>query len=379
MTSVLLVPYHPPGHAEPMVALGQTLREQGHSVTVFDESEATRWRLDAPFPASMFATGGSGAMFRHLLVGDVEDMARDIADLASARSAEVIVADVMMPGGGLAAELVGLPWVTLSCNPIPEPDPFVEHLPDHAVEAFAPRPTLESLGLPADDERNLLRRTSGQLHLVPTTHRFAGFPDVSEPVALVGPFVPVPPAPVAVPGGEPTVAVTTSSAAQGRSAFAQDRYVNAAAEALGGLPVRGRVSRQPTGRVPANVEFVGRVPIDELYHGCAAVVTHCGWGTVSHALVRGLPLVLVLAYDSDQVPLYAYSQPYIAQRCVESGVGVAVPGESATTANLRAAVEAVLTEPAYREAAGRFAAEVRALAPLPTASSLIASLPVRKG
>jgi UDP:flavonoid glycosyltransferase YjiC (YdhE family) len=139
------------------------------------------------------------------------------------------------------------------------------------------------------------------------------------------------------------------------------------------------VSRQPTGRVPANVEFVGRVPIDELYHGCAAVVTHCGWGTVSHALVRGLPLVLVLAYDSDQVPLYAYSQPYIAQRCVESGVGVAVPGESATTANLRAAVEAVLTEPAYREAAGRFAAEVRALAPLPTASSLIASLPVRKG
>lgn len=382
MTSVLLVPYHPPGNAEPMAALGRTLREQGHSVTVFSESEATRWRLDAPFPASMFAAGSGGAMFRHLLVGDVEDMALDVADLASARGAEVIVADVMMPGGGLAAELAGLPWVSLSCDPIPELDPFVEHLPDQAVEAFAPRPTLESLGLPVEDERNLLRRTSGELHLVPTTHRFAGFPDVSEPVALVGPFVPVPPAPVAAPSGEPTVAVTTSSgtpAVLGRSAFGQDRYVNAAAEALGGLPVRGRVSSQPTGRVPANVQFVGRVPIDELYHGCAAVVTHCGWGTVSHALVRGLPLVLVPVYYSGQVPLYAYSQPYIAQRCAELGVGVAVPGDSVTTANLRAAVEAVLTEPAYREAAGRFAAEVRALAPLPTASSMIASLPVRKG
>lgn len=196
MTSVLLVPYHPPGNAEPMAALGRTLREQGHSVTVFSESEATRWRLDAPFPASMFAAGSGGAMFRHLLVGDVEDMALDVADLASARGAEVIVADVMMPGGGLAAELAGLPWVSLSCDPIPELDPFVEHLPDQAVEAFAPRPTLESLGLPVEDERNLLRRTSGELHLVPTTHRFAGFPDVSEPVALVGPFVPVPPAPV---------------------------------------------------------------------------------------------------------------------------------------------------------------------------------------
>jgi len=380
MTSVLLVPYHPPGHAEPMAALSRALREQGHSVTVFSESEATRWRLDAPFPASMFAAGSGGAMFRHMLVGDVADMARDIADLASARSAEVIVADVMMPGGGLAAELAGLPWASLSCNPIPEPDPFVEHLPDEAVAAFAPRPTLESLGLPADDERNLLRRTSGQLHLVPTTQRFAGFPDVSEPVALVGPFVPVPRPPVAVPSGEPTVAVTTSSgtpAGMGRSAFVQDRYVNAAAEALGSLPVRGRVSSQPTGPAPANVQFVGRVPIDELYHGCAAVVTHCGWGTVSHALVRGLPLVLVLAFGSDQVPLYAYSQPYIAQRCVELGVGVAVPGESVTAADLRAAVEVVLAEPAYREAAGKFAAEVRALAPLPTASSMIASLPVR--
>ena len=56
-----------------------------------------------------------------------------------------------------------------------------------------------------------------------------------------------------------------------------------------------------------------------------------------------------------------------------------MPGESVTTANLRAAIETVLAEPAYREAAGRFAAEVRALAPLPTASSMIASLPVRTG
>jgi UDP:flavonoid glycosyltransferase YjiC (YdhE family) len=262
---------------------------------------------------------------------------------------------------------------------MPEPGAFVGHLPDEVVEAFAPRSTLESLGLPADDERNLLGRTSRQLHLVPSTPQFAGYPDVPEPVALVGPFAPVPPAPVAV-DREPTVAVTTSSgtpAVLGRSAFAQERYLSAAAEALGGLPVRGRVTSQPTGHVPANVQFVGRVPIDELYRGCAAVITHCGWGTVSHALMRGLPLVLVPTFSDDQVPLHAFDQPYIAQRCVELGVGVALPGGSVTTADLRAAVEAVLAEPAYREAAGRFAAEARAQDPLPTASAMIASVPAR--
>ncbi|HEY8473302.1 MAG TPA: glycosyltransferase [Natronosporangium sp.] len=381
MTRVLLVPYHPTGHAEPMAMLARTLREQGNPVTVFDESEATRWRPNAPFPTSMFAAGNGGAMFRHLLVGDIADMARDIAELATATDAEVIVSDVMMPGGGLAAELTGLPWVSLSCNPIPAPDPFVAHLPDQVVKAFAPQLTRKALGLPIDDDRNLLQRISDRLHLVPTSHRFAGFPAVSEPEALVGPFVPIPPAPSTVPSGQSTIAVTTSSSAPnvpGRSAIAQDRYVTAAAEALGALPVQGRISSRPAGPAPANVQFVGRVPIDELYRDCAAVITHCGWGTVSHALVRGLPLVLVLNFPDDQVPLYAYSQPYIAERCVAAGVGVALRGDEVTSANLRAAVEKVLADPAYRAAAVRFAEEARAMSPLPTAGALIASVPAKR-
>ena len=395
MTGVLLVPFHPPGHAGPMAALGAQLRAHGHSVTVFSESATTRWRLDAPVPPSMFAAADSGALFRHLFLGDVADMARDIADLAHSCGAELIVADVMMAGAGLAAELTGLPWASLNCSPLPELDAYRRFMPEHAVSAFAPRSTLEALALPTDDERNLLGRTSGWLHLIPTTPRFAGFPELPAPVALVGPLAPVPPGPVGAPTGTPTVVVTTSTAppaalAGAGAGRAQERYLAAAVAALAGLdvlglvthdapardagsgrPDRGHCSATPDGgRVPANVRFLGRVPHENLFDRAAAVVTHAGWGTVSRALVRGLPLVLV--------PI-ATDQPYIARRCAELGLGIALPADPLTAADLRAAVRAVLAEPGYREAAREFAAELRAAAPLPTASSMITSLPAGKG
>jgi UDP:flavonoid glycosyltransferase YjiC (YdhE family) len=368
MTSVLLVPYHPPGHIEPMAALGGQLRASGHTVTVFAESATTRWGVGRPVPPELSASADSGALFRHLFLGDVAGMARDVADLARAGGAELIVADVMMPGGGLAAELTGLPWVSLSCSPLPALDAYRTFIPPHAAASFAPRSTLEALGLPVDDDRNLLGRTSGRLHLIPTTPSFAGFPELPAQVALVGPLTPVPPEPAeppADPDARPTVAVTASTAdpaTLGGRAFAQDRYLAAAVEALAGLAVTGLVTHQATGRPAANVRFLGRVPHGDLFDRCAAVVTHAGWGTVSRALVRGLPLVLVPVTGD---------QPYIAARCAELGLGIALSAETVTAAELREAVRAVLAEPRYRKAARELAAELRAVAPLATAESMI--------
>jgi UDP:flavonoid glycosyltransferase YjiC (YdhE family) len=366
-----------------MAALGEQLRADGHQVTVFTEAVAARWRLNAPIPPSMFASADGGALFRHVFLGDVADMARDIAELVRARGAELVVADVMMAGAGLAADLTGLPWVSLFYSPVPELDAYRRFMPDNAVDAFTPKSTLESLGLPLDDERNLLERTSGWLHLVPTTPRFAGFPELPPEVALVGPLTPVPAAPPAGAAGRPVVVVTTTTnppIALRRQILDQDRYLAAAVEALAGLEVVGLVTHQRTGShghnggAAANVQFLGRIPHQELFGRAAAVVTHAGWGTVSRALAHGLPLVLVP---------FLGDQHYIAGRCVELGLGIALDAGSVTAAQLRAAVRAVLTEPGYRAAAAGFAAELRAAAPLPTASSLItslpASLPARKG
>jgi zeaxanthin glucosyltransferase len=369
MTRLLLVPFPETGHTQPMAALGARLHADGHEVTVFAETEATRWHLHQPLPQHMYTTADAATLCRHLFLGDVADMTRDIVDLAQRCRADLIVTDVMMPGGGLAAELTGLPWVSLSCSPIPALDAFRTFIDPPMVAAFDPRSTRQALGLPADDDRNLLGRTSDRLHLIPTTSTFAGDPELPAAVALTGPFAPLP---AARPDGgpePPTVVVTASThslSTLGGRASVQDRYVAAAVEALSGLAVTGLVTRDggPV-RPPANVRFLGPVPHDELFDRASAVVTHAGWGTVSRALVRGLPLVLV--------PI-AGDQPYIAARCADLGLGIALPAETVTTTELRDAVRAVVEEPRFGKAAREFAVELHAMAPLATATSLITAV-----
>lgn len=372
-TSVLLVPFHPPGHTEPMAALGRQLRCAGHEVTTFDETTATRWRHDAPIPPHMYAGAGSDALFRHIFLGDLVTMVHDIVDLAYDCGAELIVADMMAAGGGLAAQVIGLPWVSLSFSPVPALDSYLTFLPQHTVGSFAPHAVLAELGLP-DDDVSLLGRTSPRLHLIPTTPLFAGFPDLPARVAMVGPFAAVPP-PREPANGRPAVVISASTnepVTLGARALVQDRYVAAAVRALGGLDVDGSVTHTAKlGTVPGNVRVLGRTPHEELFDRAAAVVTHAGWGTVSRALVRGLPLVLV--------PIFA-DQPYIAGRCADLGLGIALTAETVTEAELRDAVRAVVEEPRYRKAAQEIAAELRAMAPLATAADLItAALPPPEG
>jgi UDP:flavonoid glycosyltransferase YjiC (YdhE family) len=373
MTRVLLVPYPPAGHTEPMAALGARLRADGHAVTTFVESDTTRWHLNQPMSPRLYATADSATLCRHLFLGDVADQARDIVDGADAARADLIVSDVMMPGGGLAAELTGRPWVSLSCSPVPALEAYRTFVPEHIADAFDPRSTRAALGLPDTDDRNLLGRTSERLHLIPTTPAFAAWPDRPPSVALVGPFAaPSASPPDADTAAQPVVVVTASThslASLGARTYVQDRYVAAAVRALGGLDVEGLVTREGTGPAPANVQFLGPVPHEELFDRTTVVVTHGGWGTVSRALVRGRPLVLV--------PISG-DQPYIAERCADLGLGIALTAEPDAT-ELRDAIRSVIEEPRYRKAAGELAAELRAMAPLATASSMITSLPALEG
>jgi N-glycosyltransferase len=140
---------------------------------------------------------------------------------------------------------------------------------------------------------------------------------------------------------------------------------------MGHLDVTGLVTRdRVAGATPPNVRLLGAVGHDELFDRSTAVVTHGGWGTVSRALVRGRPLVLV--------PLCG-DQPYIAARCADLGLGIALPAETVTPAALREAIHAVVVEPRFGKAAGELAAELRAMAPLATASALISSTSVSEG
>ena len=139
-----------------------------------------------------------------------------------------------------------------------------------------------------------------------------------------------------------------------------------ALDAIAELPVRalfttGRgVDAAALGAIPANVHVEAFVPQRDVLPRAAAVVCHGGSGTVLGALAAGVPMVVA--------PLAA-DQPHNAQRVAEVGAGLAVPKPDPST--LRAAIERVLAEPAFRSNARRLATEI---ARLPSVERAVAAL-----
>jgi UDP:flavonoid glycosyltransferase YjiC (YdhE family) len=149
--------------------------------------------------------------------------------------------------------------------------------------------------------------------------------------------------------------------------------------AVSGLPVRvlltaGRATDiQALGDLPANVHVEAWVPQADALAAATAVVCHGGSGTTFGTLAAGLPLVIV--------PMFA-DQPANARLVESAGAGLAVeptgepqgrvsapaPGDAP---RIRQALESILADGSYRQAAQCLAAEMSAL---PTARDLLGAL-----
>jgi UDP:flavonoid glycosyltransferase YjiC (YdhE family) len=158
-----------------------------------------------------------------------------------------------------------------------------------------------------------------------------------------------------------------------------------ALDAVAELPARvlltvGRATDVASlGPLPENTRVEQWVPQAAVLEEAALVVCHGGSGTTFGALAAGVPVVVC--------PLFA-DQARNGQAVQRAAVGVTVgvPEHAAgglrglgpeDVAGLRAAVERVLGEPAYRAAAGRVAAEI---AGLPAIDEVVAGLgPSRRG
>ncbi len=141
-----------------------------------------------------------------------------------------------------------------------------------------------------------------------------------------------------------------------------------ALHAVAGLPARvlltiGRTTDASSlGPVPDNVRVEQWVPQDAVLREAELVVCHGGSGTTFGALAAGIPVVIC--------PLFA-DQPRNAAAIQRAGAGLVVTGTQEATggvrglgpqdvAPLRASIEQVLAEPAYRRAAAGIAAEIAA-------------------
>jgi MGT family glycosyltransferase len=100
----------------------------------------------------------------------------------------------------------------------------------------------------------------------------------------------------------------------------------------------------------ANIRVEQFVPHHALFPLTDVVVTTGGAGTVTTALMAGVPLVVVPN---------GWDLPENAQRVVYSGAGVRLSPHDCTPERLRAAVERVLGDPSYRENARRVGAALR--------------------
>ena len=102
------------------------------------------------------------------------------------------------------------------------------------------------------------------------------------------------------------------------------------------------------GPIPANARVETFLPYDWLLPKVDVVVTNGGYGTVSLALERGIPLV-VAGVTEDKAEISA--------RVAWSGVGVNLATNTATPEAVRQAVRDVLEKPQYRARAMAMADE----------------------
>jgi MGT family glycosyltransferase len=200
------------------------------------------------------------------------------------------------------------------------------------------------------------------LYIVPSIPELDyGRADVPASVHYVGPLLwhpPIDPATNewldAIPTDKPWVHVTESTLRAG-----DPFLLRAAVDGLGSLPIEligtTGLHRDPASLgfadPPANVHLGQWVSHDVLLPRCEVVITTGGPATITAALAVGVPLIIVPT---------TWDKPDNARRVVEAGVGIRLSPRKCTPETLRAAVQQVLSDPAYRTRAQALADKLAA-------------------
>jgi UDP:flavonoid glycosyltransferase YjiC (YdhE family) len=184
----------------------------------------------------------------------------------------------------------------------------------------------------------------------------------------VGPLLPAPsnatPPPLLAEPGDPWVLVTLSTVPQaGELAIAR-----AALDALAERQVRVLVTLSPghardeLGPVPQNARVETFVSHDQVLERACLMVGHAGHGMVMRGLRHGVPMVLVP---------WSRDQPGVAARAAAMGVAEVVPRSECMPERLAAAVDRVMGEAGYPEAARRASERLLADDPLGRACHMV--------
>jgi UDP:flavonoid glycosyltransferase YjiC (YdhE family) len=285
---------------------------------------------------------------------------------------DLVVSDVITTCGGMAAELLALPWVELCPHPLYLPSKGLPPVGSGLAPGTGLRGRLRDAimrGLSASSVRHGTRqrqeaRTEIGLPALdpgPLRRLIATLPALEVPrpdwpaeAIVVGPLHFEPTVDVLdVPGGDgPLVVVAPSTATTGTGGLAELALQSLRpGEALppGSRVVVSRLGGADVPVPPWAVVGLGRQ--DELLLRADLVICGGGHGMVSKTLQAGVPMVVVPG-GGDQWE--------IANRVVRQGSAVLI--RPLTETALTAAVREVLGSPGYREAAERARADVDGIA-----------------
>ena len=388
---ILLGAFGEPGHAFPMLALGERLVARGHEVAYETWS---RWREHVEAAGMRFLPAPEYPVFptREQPIGPYEAVVRATGDTRprlAAFAPDVVVHDILTLAPALAAELEGIPVGTL----IPHLHPVgIAGLPPYASGMLPPstgigRRAWELLGRALEGglrrgraELNDARRRLGlgdveRLHggLSDRLCIVGTFPQLEYPrswpssVHVVGPLLWEPsfgPAPLP-PGDDPLVLIAPSTAQD-----PEQRLLRAAVTGLSREPVRvlASLNRRPVPaslRIGANTRLVEWISYSKSMPECSLVISHAGHGTLALALASGCP-VLAVGHSGDM--------PENAARVVWAGVGVRLPWRLVSPTTIAVAARRVLSTPSLGARAQNLGAWLQRSDPATRAAELVEAL-----
>ena len=351
------------GNQPPAVGIAQALVDRGHDVAFAGYSgqqdyfrvrgfrfvqlrcSSAAWQ-DLP-PPGMFAVKlhSAWAAAEHL---------QDVPALLAEEQPDVLIVDCLMFGALAALESVGVPTMVLVHSApgalLPPGGPFEARLLDSVnhVRAAAKRAPVQNLWAawaPFPTLCTSLRELDPLAAATPHSFDYVG--PIFERVLPSGWHSPWPPR-----DRRPLVLVSFSTGPYWDQRSRIERTLSGLAE----RPCRVLVTSGRTDVsaivIPSNAALAMDLPHAHVLPHAAITVTHAGHGTLAASLLHGVPLVCL--------PNPAADQPALAAQVQALGAGLALDGETATAAEISAAVDEVLADPSYASRARSLAGLIAA-------------------
>jgi MGT family glycosyltransferase len=349
------------GHINPTVGVATALARRGHQVA---------WAGSAEMVASLVGPGaqvipcatpsldgeagrapdvrGPAALkflWESFLIPLADAMAPGVTDAVHSFRPDVLVVDQQAVAGALVADRSGCRWATSATTSAELADPLAA-MPKVASWL---RQQLDDLRRRWDAPPGGDLRFSADLVLAFSTEELVGEVRVDRrALRFVGPSIATRPSHDDFPWQwldrrYRTILITLGTV----NADAGTRFLNECLRAMADRPWLRAVVVDPAataGPAPPNVLLLPRVPQLELLPHVEAVVCHAGHNTTCESLFHGIPIVVAPIRDD---------QPIVAQQVVDAGAGLRLRFARASAEQVGAAIDTILADPAYREAARR--------------------------